>query len=184
MMQATGKNYTRTFSVDRTPLEAFEAITNVRGWWSEDVEGVTDQVGAEFKYRNKDIHRCTVRVTELVPGRKVSWLVLENYFNFIEDQTEWEGTEVVFDIVEKEGGAEVRFTHVGLVPEYDCYDVCTNAWAGYLNGSLPNLINKGKGQPNSKENGGAPAHQRAANVVRASRSAPLINVAGAGSSGA
>jgi hypothetical protein len=184
MMQATGQNYTTTFSVDRTPQEAFEAIVNVRGWWSEEIEGLTDQVGAVFKHRFKDVHRSTIRVTELVPGRKVSWLVLENYFNFINDQTEWEGTEVVFEIVEKDGGAEVRFTHVGLVPEYECYDVCTNAWAGYISGSLPSLINTGKGQPNPKEDGDAPAHQNAATRVRASRSASLIDLADTRSGGA
>jgi hypothetical protein len=46
MMQADRKqHFTTTFSVDRTGQEAFEAITNVRGWWSQEVEGVTDQVG-------------------------------------------------------------------------------------------------------------------------------------------
>jgi hypothetical protein len=184
MMQAEGKNYTTTFSVDRTPQEAYEAIINPRAWWSEEIEGVTDRVGAEFKHHYQDVHRCTIRVTELVPGQKVSWLVLENYFNFIEDQTEWEGTEVVFDIVDKDGGAEVRFTHVGLVPDYECYDVCTNAWAGYISGSLPSLITTGKGQPNPKEDGDAPAHQHAANVVRAGRTESLINLAGAESGGA
>jgi activator of Hsp90 ATPase-like protein len=163
------QNYTSTFTVDRTPQEAFAAITNVRGWWSEEIEGVTDQVGGEFDHHFKDVHRCRVRVTELVPGRKVAWRVLDNYFNFITDQAEWKDTEVVFEISEADGGAEVRFTHVGLVPQYECYDVCSNAWSGYLDGSLRNLINTGKGQPNPRENGDAPAHQDAASVVRAAK---------------
>ncbi|MFI6595314.1 SRPBCC domain-containing protein [Nonomuraea sp. NPDC050536] len=168
MMQAP-QNFTTTFTVDRTPHEAFEAITNVGGWWSQEVEGVTDQVGGEFYHRYKDVHRSTIRVTELVPGRKVAWRVLDNYFNFIEDQAEWKDTEIVFEISEKDGGAEVRFTHVGLVPQYECYDVCSNAWGGYLGGSLRNLINTGKGQPNPKEDGDAPAHQHTATVLRAKR---------------
>lgn len=163
------RNYTSTFTVDRTPQEAFAAITDVRGWWSEEVEGVTDQVGGEFDHHFKDVHRCRIRVTELVPGRKVAWRVLDNYFNFISDQAEWKDTEVVFEISETDGGAEVRFTHIGLVPQYECYDVCSNAWSGYLDGSLRNLINTGKGQPNPRENGDAPAHQDAASVVRAAR---------------
>lgn len=180
MTQAPRKqNFTTTFSVDRTPQEAFEAITNVRGWWSQEVEGVTDQVGGEFDYHFKDVHRCTVRITELVPGRKVAWLVLDNYFNFIEDQAEWKDTEVLFEISEKDGGAEVRFTHVGLVPQYECYDVCSNAWGGYLGGSLRNLINTGQGQPNPKEAGNAPAHQQAATVLRARRSPQATSLAGA-----
>jgi Activator of Hsp90 ATPase homolog 1-like protein len=172
-MQADQKqSFTTTFSVDRTRQEAFEAITNVRGWWSQEVEGVTDQVGGEFEYHYKDVHRCTIRVTELVPGRKVAWLVLDNYFNFIEDQAEWKDTEVVFEISEKGGGAEVHFTHVGLVPQYECYDVCSNAWGGYLGGSLRNLIITGEGQPNPKENGNAPAHQHAAAAVLRTKRSP------------
>ncbi|TDD33036.1 SRPBCC domain-containing protein [Actinomadura sp. KC06] len=164
---AQDQNFTTTFAVDRTPQEAFEAITDVRGWWSQEVEGVTDQVGGEFDYHFKDVHRCRMRVTELVPGRKVAWLVLDNYFDFIEDQAEWKDTEVVFEISEKDGGAEVRFTHVGLVPQYECYDVCINAWGGYIGGSLRDLINTGEGRPNPKEDGPAPAHQDAATALRA-----------------
>jgi hypothetical protein len=64
--------FTTTFTVDRTPTEAFAAITNVRGWWSEEIDGRTDQLGAEFAHHYEDVHRCRIRVTELVPGRKVS----------------------------------------------------------------------------------------------------------------
>ncbi|MEV4063378.1 SRPBCC family protein [Nonomuraea dietziae] len=182
MMQAD-QNFTTTFSVDRTPQEAFQAITDVRGWWSQEVEGVTDQVGGEFDYHYKDVHRCRVRVTELVPGRKVAWRVLDNYFDFIDDQAEWKDTEVVFEISEKEGGAEIHFTHVGLVPQYECYDVCTNAWGGYIGGSLRNLINTGTGQPNPKENGNAPEHQHAATVQRAKRSPRATDLAAIESTG-
>ncbi|TMR28060.1 SRPBCC domain-containing protein [Nonomuraea zeae] len=179
-----GLNFATTISVDRTPQEAFDAITNVRGWWSQEVEGDTDQVGGEFDYHYKDVHRCRVRVTDLVPGRKVAWLVLDNYFDFIDDQAEWKDTEVVFEISEKGGGAEVRFTHVGLVPQYECYDVCSNAWAGYITGSLRNLINTGTGQPNPKENGDAPDHQHAATAQRVKRAPQAISLAPADSNGA
>lgn len=185
MMQPShGQDFTTTFAVDRTPQEAFEAITNVRGWWSEEIEGVTDRVGGEFTYRYKDVHRCTIRVTELVPGRKVTWRVLDNYFNFVENQAEWKGTEVVFEISGNSGGAEVHVTHLGLVPQYDCYDVCSNAWSGYLGGSLRNLINTGKGQPNPKEDGDAPAHQHAATVLRARSSTRPTGLADLQSNGA
>lgn len=159
-------DFTMALAVKRTPQEAFEAITNVRAWWSQENEGVTDQVGGEFSYHYRDVHRCTIRVTELVPGRKVAWLVLDNYFNFIKDQAEWKDTRVVFEISEIEGGAQVNFTHAGLVPQYECYEVCSNAWGGYLSGSLRNLINTGKGQPNLKGNDSAPTHQYIAAELR------------------
>jgi predicted phosphohydrolase len=142
------KNVTTSFTVDQTPAEAFAAITNVRGWWSEDIEGSTDKLDDEFTYRHEDVHRCKLRLTEVIPDQKVAWLVLDNYFNFTQDTTEWTGTEIIFEVSAKGNQTEVRFTHLGLVPEYECFDVCSNAWGSYINGSLRSLITTGKGQPN------------------------------------
>ncbi|HLY28121.1 MAG TPA: SRPBCC domain-containing protein [Aggregatilineales bacterium] len=156
------KDYSVTFLVDRTPKEAFDAITNVRGWWSEEIEGDTDRLGAEFKYHYQDVHRCTFKITELVPEEKVVWHCLDNYFNFIKDKTEWIGTDVVFEIARKGDKTEVHFTHVGLVPAYECYDVCSNAWGSYITKSLRDLITTGKGQPNPIEEVVNKAHQMSA----------------------
>ncbi len=173
MMQSDVEHdFTKTITVTRSPQEAFEAITNVRSWWSAAVEGVTDAVGGEFDYHFKDVHRCRVRVTELVPGLRVAWLVLDNHFNFVSDQGEWNGTQVVFEISATDRGAEIRFTHVGLVPQHECYDVCANAWAGYIEGSLRDLINTGAGQPNPREDGALPDHQSAATDVRTEMTSP------------
>jgi len=84
-----GKDFTATFLVDRSPKEAFDAINNVRGWWSEEVEGPTDKIGEEFEYHYKGVHTCRIKVTELVPSKKVAWLVVDNYFNFVQDRSEW-----------------------------------------------------------------------------------------------
>ncbi len=144
-------DYTTSFVVDQTPEEAFAAINNVRGWWSGNIEGSTSKLGGEWTYRYKDVHYSKQKITELVPGKKVVWLVLDSYLNFIEDKTEWNGSKITFEIAKKGKQTGVRFTHVGLVPEDECYDSCTNAWGGYVNTSLRNLITKGKGQPNKKE---------------------------------
>lgn len=145
------QNYTTSFSVDQTPEEVFSAINNVRGWWSENVEGNTGILNAVFYYHYQDVHRCTFKITELVPGKKVVWHVLHNDFSFIKDKTEWNDTQVVFEISRKGDKTEVRFTHVGLVPEYECYDVCEDAWGTYINHSLHDLITKGEGDPTLKD---------------------------------
>lgn len=145
------QNYSTTFMVDQTPAEVFAAINNVRGWWSEEIKGPTNEPGEAFVYHNKDIHYCKIKVTEMIPAQKVAWLVLDNSFNFIKDQTEWKNTKITFEITEKDNKTEVRFTHLGLVPEYECFDVCSNAWGFYIRNSLRSLITKGKGYPNDKE---------------------------------
>jgi hypothetical protein len=94
-----------------------------------------------------------IRVTEFIPGKKVVWRVLDNYFNFTEDKSEWKDTEISFEISRKSNKTEVRFAHLGVVPEYECFDVCSNACGSYINGSLRSLITTGTGQPNQKEKG-------------------------------
>jgi len=149
----TNQNFTTTLSVDQPTEEVFKAINNVRGWWSEEIEGATDKLGSEFTYHHEDVHRCRMKITEFAPGKRVVWLVLDNYFNFTEDKTEWKVTKVIFDVSKKDNKTQLRFTHEGLVPEYECFNVCSNAWGSYINGSLRSLIETGKGRPNQKEKG-------------------------------
>jgi Activator of Hsp90 ATPase homolog 1-like protein len=142
------QHFTTTFTVDQTPDEAFAAITNVRGWWSEDIKGSTDKLGEVFKYHFKDLHRCTMKIVGFVPNKKVVWHVLDNYFSFTQDRTEWKDTQITFEVSRKGNKTEVIFTHVGLVPQYECYAVCSDGWSTYIKGSLRDLITTGKGQPN------------------------------------
>ena len=147
----TTPDFTTTILVDKTPKEVFNAIKNVRGWWSENIDGNTDKLDAEFLYHYKDVHICKIKIVEFVPEKKVVWLVLENQFNFTKDQSEWKGNKIVFEISEKDNQTQLHFTQVGLTPEYECYNVCHDAWTGYVQGSLKNLITDGKGKPNTKE---------------------------------
>src|SRR5262245_39558434 len=97
------KDYMTSFTVEQSPEEVFDAINNVRGWWSVEIDGRTDRLGAEFKYRYQDVHETTQRITEWVPGRKVVWRVVESHINFVKDRTEWNGTDIVFEIDRKNG---------------------------------------------------------------------------------
>jgi uncharacterized protein YndB with AHSA1/START domain len=142
------QDYTTTFVVDQSPEQVFKAITNVRGWWSEQIDGPTDKLNAEFNYHYKDVHRCKMKIIEFVPGKKITWLVLENRFDFTKDKAEWTGTRISFDIAEKNGKTWLSFTHIGLVPAYECYKICSDAWGNYINVSLKRLIETGKGNPN------------------------------------
>ncbi len=145
------KGFSTSFTVDQAPLEVFEAINDVRGWWSGEIDGSTDVLGAEFTYRYKGLHRSTQKITELVPGKRVVWHVTDASLEFVEDKTEWNDTEVVFDVARKGDKTEVRFTHVGLVSRFECYGKCSGAWGFYINESLRGLITSGRGTPKSNE---------------------------------
>ena len=144
-------DFTTTIVVEQTPKEVFHAINNVRGWWSENIEGGTEKLNDEFIYSYRADHRCQIKLTEVIRDKKVVWHVLDNYFSFTKDKTEWTGTNIEFEITEKGNRTQLRFTHRGLVPEFECYKICFNAWTGYITDSLRNLITTGKGHPNPKE---------------------------------
>jgi hypothetical protein len=140
---------TFTFTVDQSPAEAFAAICDVRAWWSGDIQGPTDTLGAEWSYRVPDIHFSAFRITELVPDRSVAWLVTDSWLSFTEDEREWTGTTVRFEVEATRAGTEVRFRHEGLVPQHECFGVCRVAWAEYVLGSLKDLVESGAGRPDS-----------------------------------
>jgi hypothetical protein len=147
------ENYTSRLLVTQSPAVAFNAITNFKAWWSEEIQGETNQSGETFFYHYKEVHLCKLKLIELVPDKKLVYLVLDNQFSFIEDKTEWVNTRLIFDITEEEGKTSITFTHEGLVPECECYQVCNDAWTGYIQGSLQQLITTGQGKPNAKEGG-------------------------------
>lgn len=141
----TSQSFTTSFSVDQGPDEVFDAIVDVRHWWTGDIEGRTDQLGGEFTYRYRDLHRSTQQVVELVPGKGVAWRVRDAQLAFAEDPGEWTGTVISFEIQDEGGRTEVRFAHAGLLPELDCFDSCSSAWGFYINSSLRRLITTGEG---------------------------------------
>lgn len=142
-------DFTTAIIVNQSPKEVFNAVTNVRGWWSEEIEGSTAKQNDGFNYHYEDVHRCKIKLTEVIPNQKIVWLVEENYFKFTEDKTEWTGTKPTFEITEKDGKTELRFTHFGLNQEYECFEICRDAWTTYIQKSLKNLIETGKGSPNA-----------------------------------
>jgi len=139
-------DFTTTISVDQTPQEAFNAINNVRDWWPGEIEGNTTKLNDEFSYRYKKMHYSNQKLVEVIPGKKVIWLVTESSLNFVENKSEWTGTKIIFEIFEKDNKTQVRFTHQGLVPQFECFDACSNAWTDIIRDGLRELITTGKGE--------------------------------------
>lgn len=139
------KDFTFTIVTDRTPQEVFKAIRDVRSWWSglfaEEIIGVSEKLNDEFIFRaGEGAHYSKQKLVEVIPDKRVVWNVEESALTFVEDQSEWTGTNVVFDIAEKDGKTELTFTHHGLTPEVACYDACSSGWSRYLKEKLTPLI--------------------------------------------
>lgn len=140
------QDFTTTISVDQTPAEVFDAINNVSGWWQGEIEGNSLNPGDEFSYRMKDIHFSRQKVLEMVPHKKVVWLVTDSKLNFVNDKTEWTDTKIIFEISASDNKTQLLFTHQGLVPGFECYGGCSGSWSALIQKSLFSLITTGKGQ--------------------------------------
>ena len=139
------KDFTTAISVEQTALEVFDAINHPEKWWSNSISGNPHQLNEEWDYHFGDNHITKLKTIELIPGKKVVWLVLENHFKNAKDQSEWVGNKIVFDISKEGDKTKLTFTQMGLVPTYNCYKSCDWAWKGFIQKSLYNLIKNGKG---------------------------------------
>lgn len=127
---------------------AYAAISRVQDWWIRDTEGSSSVLGDSFTV-HFNAERAFVRfaVMEATPGRRYSWHVEDCFLPWFEDKTEWNGTDVIFDIAPTKDGSSVTMTHRGLKPDVECYNACHAGWEGHVMKSLHKLIAEGSGTP-------------------------------------
>jgi hypothetical protein len=147
------KSFTTAITVDKDISSTFNSIKNFKAWWSEEIEGNTDRLNETFFYHYKDVHLSRIKLIEMEADKKLVYQVVDNEFNFTKDKTEWINTKLIFDLTTDGDKTKVVFTHQGLVPAYECYNVCNDAWTSYIQGSLKDFIETGRGKPNGKEGG-------------------------------
>ena len=144
------QDYNVSITVNATAQEAFKSINSVTKWWTEHLEGNSQKLNDEFTVRFGDVHFSKQKLVEVIPNQKVVWLVTDSKLSFIENQQEWTNTKIIFEISNQGNQTQIKFTHLGLAPDIECYNDCSNAWGYYINGSLFKLLTEGKGTPGLK----------------------------------
>ena len=139
------------FVVDQSPNEVFNAIRNISKWWTENVNGKSLSLDDEFTVQFEDMHFSRQRLIEVIPSKKIVWLVTDSKLSWLENKQEWTDTKIVFEIYNHDNRTQLRFTHIGLIPKAECYDDCSSAWTQYIRSSLFKLITTGKGYPEQRQ---------------------------------
>lgn len=140
-------DFTIEFMVDQSPSEVFNAVQDVKKWWSgfyqEQIEGNTTKLNDEFTFLAAGgAHYSKQKMVEIIPDKKLMWLVTDSKLTFLEHQEEWIGTRFGFEISQQGTKTKLCFTHIGLIPGVECYEDCTMGWTQYLRALVNDLKNK------------------------------------------
>lgn len=140
-------NFKLTLLTERAPQEVFQAIVNVRDWWTgyhnEEFTGNTEKLNDEFSFSAAGgAHYSKQKIIEVIPNEKVVWLITDSVLGFVEKTDEWIDTKVIFEISQAGNKTKLVFTHEGLTPDVECYDSCAPSWTNYLQNKLLPIINE------------------------------------------
>lgn len=137
MVKMTKQNFQFSFTTSKNESEVFTHLINPKNWWiglfGENIEGTSKNINDTFSFRaGNGVHFSNQKLIELVTDKKLVWLVTESNLSFLKNTNEWASTKICFDIEKVDGKTKVTFTHVGLVPQIECYGGCSSAWTKYL----------------------------------------------------
>jgi hypothetical protein len=135
-----------SIDVNITLKEALKTVSRVSEWWIMEVEGKTEKLNDEFIVRAGTTWK-SFKITEIIPDKKIVWLVTDCNLPWNTDLKEWKGTQIVWKFSTENNSTQINFTHIGLT-KLDCGNQCMNSWSGYIQQSLFKLITEGKGLPN------------------------------------
>jgi uncharacterized protein YndB with AHSA1/START domain len=144
-------HYQQSLLLAAPPAVVYQALTTqqgLRGWWTQDCDAETG-VGGSIRFGFGSNATKAVRIEQLVPGREVLWLctMAQIHVGGLKRKDEWVGTQIAFHLSEEgQGQTRLHFEHVGLVPEFECYDLCNQGWQFFMD-SLQQYIATGRGTP-------------------------------------
>ncbi|MBS1523121.1 MAG: SRPBCC domain-containing protein [Bacteroidetes bacterium] len=117
----TAAKYTTSIELAKVPEVVFNHLLHdVAKFWPEDFEGESSKLYDEFIFTSGEgSHYSKNKVVELVPNRRVTWLVTESIRKT--DNFDWTGTKMIFELTSKSGHTQLEFTYDGIIleGEYD-----------------------------------------------------------------
>jgi len=140
------QDFSLGLTVKASAKETMQKISQIDSWWAKIFKGQAGKLNDEFSVYFGDTY-VNFRISEVIPDKKIVWLVTDCDLHWIKDRKEWKSTEVIWSLTEKDGKTQIDFVHKGMTPESECYESCKPGWTHHLKDSLLILIEKGKGLP-------------------------------------
>ena len=141
----TENSFNCSISANISAAEAIKKISNVTDWWGIGFSGNAQKQGDEFVVKMGGESFFNFTVAELIPGKKIVWLITDCNMPWYIDKKEWANTKIIFDLSENNGRTTLNFTHEGLTPEVECYKDCEPGWTHWIKTSLVSYLTTGKG---------------------------------------
>lgn len=143
------ENYRITIPLNSPVEKVFGALTNdIPLWWTEMFEGISNKQGESFTIHFGESVFKQFRVQELEPNTKAVWYVEDSLLDIpsLENKKEWIGTTIIWEIIKKNNDTELQLTHMGLQPDVECYQICSDGWRQFT-ASLKSYVETGVGTP-------------------------------------
>ncbi len=139
------QNYQSSISAKISPSEAIKKISNIPEWWGVNFTGSAEKPNDTFTVKMSGDSFFNFTVAELVPNKRLAWLVTDCNMPWFTDKREWANTKLIFELSENHGETTVSFTHDGLTPNVECYKDCESGWTHWIKTSLFSYLSTGKG---------------------------------------
>ncbi|HTI10213.1 MAG TPA: SRPBCC domain-containing protein [Puia sp.] len=139
-------NFSSSITAKISATEAIKRISDVPEWWGITFSGSAKKQNDTFVVKMGGDSFFNFTVVELIPGKRVVWLVTDCNMPWYSDKKEWANTKLIFDLSENNGVTNLIFTHEGLTPEVECYKDCEPGWTHWIQKSLFSYFTTGKGE--------------------------------------
>ena len=146
METKTQQDFSYSITVKASAKATMEKISQVGLWWAKDFKGKASKLNDEFSVHFGDTY-VNYRISEVMPDKKIVWLVTDCNLGWINDKKEWKNNEMIWSLTEKDQKTQIDFTHKGMTPASECYESCKPGWTHHIKDSLLKLIDDGVGFP-------------------------------------
>ena len=139
-------NYECTITTSLTPNRVFDALTKEMSNWWTDMSSMVNKIGDKTTAKFEDGTAWSFEVTSLEDDKLIELYCYEaNHIHPVttpEMRTEWQHTTLRFEIIPKGDETEIHFTHIGLTPEVNCYDICCTGWDHFFGSAFKVYLDK------------------------------------------